>query len=224
METHRKLIAELSHFVSWLRRLGTWFFVDVKTLWVTVIVGLVLPALVIFVFGLCERPIRIAGLLLQVGGIFTVIHGIEQTRRLFDLPKLGSWIRERLKQFPTYKRHIVGAGAVEISIAGADADAHIGQSNPPPDATTEQRIQSLEANVRYINERIDAAVKRINESLRRQTEALDQEHRERSSEDAKLSTMLERSETGGLHISAIGTFWLLFGIILSALAPDFPAC
>ena len=61
----------------------------------------------------------------------------------------------------------------------------------------EQRIQSLEANVRYLNERIDAAIKKINESERWQSEAIDRERRERSSEDGELSTMLERSETGG---------------------------
>jgi hypothetical protein len=110
-----------------------------------------------------------------------------------------------------------------VFFASADADAYR-TSKPPADATTEQRIQSLEANVRYLNERIDAAVKKINESVRRQSEAIDQERRERSSEDDKLSTMLERSETGEFHISVVGTFWLLIGVILSAAAPDFPGC
>ena len=75
--------------------------------------------------------------------------------------------------------------------------------------------------MRYLNERIDAAIKKINESERWQSEAIDRERRERSSEDAKLSTMLERSETGGLHISAVGALWLLIGAILSAAAPEF---
>ena len=78
--------------------------------------------------------------------------------------------------------------------------------------------------MRYLNERIDAAIKKINESERWQSEAIDRERRERSSEDAKLSTMLERSETGGLHISAVGALWLLIGAILSAAAPEFRGC
>ena len=70
MEIHRRLIAELSHFVSWLRRLGIWFFCA-KPLWLALTVGLVLPAF--FLFGLCERVIRTTGVLREVGGIITVI-------------------------------------------------------------------------------------------------------------------------------------------------------
>jgi hypothetical protein len=84
----------------------------------------------------------------------------------------------------------------------------------------EQRVASLEANVRHLNKRIDDSLRELDEIEREQKEALKQERQERTAEDNKIAAKLETSNTGGLHISAIGALWLFIGVALSTAGPE----
>jgi hypothetical protein len=164
--------------------------------------------------GTTEPIVRWTGLFLQLLGIGTVITGIEQTRRLFDHPSLLSIAMSWLREFPPYKRNVVlGAAAGILGMAGAKARGYV-TSNPPPNASIEERVASLERNVGHLNKRIDEAFDELDKTQSEQTGALEKEKQERAAEDTRIASKLETSGTGGLHISAIGALWLLIGVTL----------
>jgi hypothetical protein len=203
---------------SWLRRFIQWLKKPTQ-LWIAL--GVILAAGIVVLFvGINERTIRLTGLFLQLLGIATVIWGIELTRRLFGHPTLLGLAAGWLRQFPPYRRKVgFGAAAGSVALTGAKARMYV-TSSPPQDATLEQRVASLEANIRHLNKRIDDGLNELDELQRLQTDALRKETQERTAEDAKIAGRLESSSTGGLHISAIGALWLFVGVILSTAAPE----
>jgi hypothetical protein len=218
-DKRQRMHAELIHLASWLKRLTQWIVISPKLLWLALSVIFVVVAVALWLEA-SERIIRLTGLILQVFGIATVIWGIESTRRLFDHPTLLAVAAEWLKQYPPYRRGaVIAVGTGEVVMTGAKARAYV-TSNPPLNATLEQRIASLEANVRHLNKRIDEGFREMDELERVQKAALGQERQERTAEDVKIAAKLELSGTGGLHISAIGALWLFVGVILSTAAPD----
>jgi hypothetical protein len=54
-------------------------------------------------------------------------------------------------------------------------------------------------------------------------EAIKREEQLRQFEDLAIRETLEATETGGVHISAIGALWLLVGVALSTAAPEIAA-
>jgi hypothetical protein len=211
--------AELVHLWLWLKQFAHWIVLRPKLVWLTLIV--VVAALIVALWiGASERLIRLTGLIFQLFGIATVIRGIELTRRLFGHPTLLSAASEWWKQYPPYRRGVViGVGTAEIAVTGGKARGYV-TSNPPANAMLEQRVASLEANVRHLNKRIDDSLRELDEIEREQKEALKQERQERTAEDNKIAAKLETSNTGGLHISAIGALWLFIGVALSTAGPE----
>jgi hypothetical protein len=196
----------------WLKRVADWI-AKARLLWLAV--GVVVAAGIVALRpGTSEPIVRWTGLILQLLGIATVIIGIEQTRRLFNHPSLLSIAKAWLGEFPPYKRNIViGAAAGSFGIAGAKARGYV-TSNPPSNASIEDRVASLERNVGHLNKRIDDAFQELDKTQSEQTAALEKEKQERVAEDTKIASKLEMSDTGGLHISAIGALWLFVGVTL----------
>jgi hypothetical protein len=196
----------------WLKRLAHWI-AKARLFWLAI--GVVVAAgLVALRPGTTEPLVRWTGLFLQLLGIATVILGIEQTRRLFNHPSLLSIAKAWFREFPPFKRKIVmGAAAGALGIAGMKARGYV-TSNPPPNASIEERVSSLERNVGHLNKRIDDTFQELDKAESEQTASLEREKQERVAEDAKIASKLETSGTGGLHISAIGALWLLIGVTL----------
>jgi len=90
-------------------------------------------------------------------------------------------------------------------------------SAPPPNATTAHRLDSLEENVAYLNERIDAALSELDEAGQRLSAALAQETSQRAADDANIASRLEDLGVGGLALSGVGAIWLLVGTIMAAI-------
>jgi hypothetical protein len=209
--------AERIRLLSWVRRLAQWL-ARPKQFWLALFV-LVVAVFFVLRPGASERAIRLTGLGLQVLGIGTVIWGIRLTRRLFNRPTLLMLAAEWLRQFPQYKPKVVmAAGAGELSMVGK-ARAFV-MNNPPHNATVDQRVASLEANVGHINRRIDGVFNELDGLESSHKSAIEKERKERNAEDQKIAAVLETSGTGGLHISAIGAVWLIVGVTLSTAAPE----
>ncbi len=90
----------------------------------------------------------------------------------------------------------------------------------PTDQTTEARLDALEKNIHRIHERISGVLDEMDRGLSDAAEALKREEQTRQAEDAAIREKLERTATGGLHISVIGAVLLLVGVILSTAAPE----
>lgn len=206
----------------WLKALGLWL-AERRHFWLAVFV-VAIALLFALRRGVTEPEIRITGLLLQILGIATVAWGIRETRALFGRPSLVTLFREWLRRFPVYGGRIVSASA-NITLEGTTLHARgYVSANAGPDATVEARIEALEKNLRYTNERIDHTQGEMDQTFRRQDDLLEQEQQTRATEDQEILARLEVTETGGLHISAVGALWLFVGVTLSTAAPELAKC
>ena len=197
----------------WLRTLWTWLL-EASHFWLAIaVVGTAL--LFVLRHGVTEPEVRITGLVLQILGIGTVAWGIRETRMLFGRPDILSISREWLKRFPVYGGRIVSA-SINVTDAGDTMHARgYVSANAGPEASAEARIEALEKNVKYLNERIDQTQSEMDQNFRAQTQTLEQEQQTRAKEDQDIRAKLEVTETGGLHISAMGALWLFVGVTMS---------
>lgn len=170
-----------------------------------------------------EPTIRIMGLALQVLGIATVAWGIRETRALFGHDDLFTIAKKWFVRVPVYGGRVV-SGSVNLT-EGGDTAHFLGcvSSTASPNATVEERVSVLEKNVQHLNERIDEAQTEMDQGFRAQSSALEEEKHNRSNEDQLLSAKLEATETGGLHISAMGALWLFIGVSLSTASVELSA-
>ena len=100
-----------------------------------------------------------------------------------------------------------------------NARAHM-WSNPGLDATMAERIKALEENLQDVNQRLCSIQNEIDQSFRKQTEVLKHEQDTRAKADQEIREKLEATETGGLHISAMGVLWLVVGVIMSTIPTE----
>lgn len=216
------LAAQTRTLTLWLRALWFWL-TEPRHFWLaTFVVALAL----IFTLrrGVTEPEIRISGLLLQILGIGTVAWGIRETRALFGRPTLVAEFRAWLRRFPVYGGRVVSA-SVNITMPGLSLHARGSSSaSAGPDASIEARIEALEKNVKLINERIDHTQNEMDQKFRSHADLLKQEEQTRGREDQAIREKLEATETGGLHISAMGVLWLFVGVTLSTAAPEIAKC
>ena len=211
------LRAQTKRLLLWHRSLWLWL-AEPRHFWLGVLI--VLLAILFVLWKRTEPAIRITGLILQVFGIGTVIWGIHKTRELFGRPSILTLCREWLRRFPVYGGRMV-TGKLNINLPGPTWSARgYVSANAGPNATIEARVETLEKNVKYINERIDHTQTEMDQKARAQAEALTQEKQTRGKEDQEIRAKLETTETGGLNISVMGALWLFVGVSLSSAAPE----
>jgi len=218
-----KLLAtHFRHLYNWLRALLHWLFVDARIFWLALSVAV--GALVFALRKSASEPeIRLTGLALQVLGIATVAWGIRETRVLFGRPDLFTLAKKWIERVPVYGGRVVTASANLTGIgATVHGRAHV-SSTASPNATVEERVSVLEKNIQHLNKRIDETQTEMDQGFRAQTSALEEEKQIRSREDQLLSAKLEATETGGLHISAMGALWLFIGVTLSTASVELSA-
>jgi hypothetical protein len=92
--------------------------------------------------------------------------------------------------------------------------------NAPAGAPIEARVEVLESNLRRVNERLDQTQRELDEEFRKVNASLKQEEAIRLSEDDLTRRKLEASETGGIHITAMGALWLFVGVTLSTASTE----
>lgn len=162
-----------------------------------------------------ESVIRLTGLVLQVLGIGTVIWGISETRALFGHPSFVAKTKSWFGRFPLLRKNTVHAAAAnsfsKTTFKGRGYSTQSAGLNP----TIPARVAALEKNISLIHERISNTEKEMLEEFRKTTEAIKKEEQTRQKEDTAIRETLEATGTGGVHISAIGAFWLFVGLLLS---------
>lgn len=214
----KNVLTHFRHFYNWLRAILDWLF-DARIFWIALFVAV---GALVFVMrkSATEPEIRLTGLALQVLGIATVAWGIRETRVLFGRPDFFTLAKKWLERVPVYGGRVV---ATSISASAGGATAHgrgYISSTASRDATVEERVSVLEKNIQHLNKRIDETQIEMDQSIRAQSSALEDERKERSREDQLLGAKLEATETGGLHISAMGALWLFIGVTLSTASVE----
>ncbi|HEY1090012.1 MAG TPA: hypothetical protein VGE47_02880 [Burkholderiaceae bacterium] len=168
--------------------------------------------------GPTEPVIRITGLVLQVFGIGTVVWGISETRALYGHKPFRELALNWLTRFPLLSRSATAAVSGSASNASMTAGRAHGTVGAGGNATLEERVAALEKNIPMIHARITSAEKEFDAGIQRVTDAIAEERRTRTEQDGHLSKRLELTATGGMHISAMGAFWLFVGVTLSTAA------
>ncbi len=186
--------------------------------------GVVLIAVIISLrLGVSEPVIRLTGLLLQFLGIGTVAWGISETRALFGHPSYTTKVRSWVTRFPLLRRPIVA------SLSGVESLATVGKlrasctHRADRDATIDARVAAIEKNIDAIHNRISQTQQEMDAEFAKAAEAIKREEQLRQFEDLAIRETFEATETGGVHISAIGALWLLVGVALSTAAPEIAA-
>jgi hypothetical protein len=110
-------------------------------------------------------------------------------------------------------------GSVSLSASPTGFLAH-GTVSPPPTASLEERIASLERGLSRANLLIDRTQGRIEEEARNHGSALKSERRERAVGDARIQTLLEEAAAGGLYLEATGVIWLVLGVTLATASNE----
>ena len=208
----------MNKFWTWLKAVWSWLS-ELKHFWLAVaITGIAL--LISLRPGTAESTIRLCGLVLQILGIGTVAWGISETRALFGRVSLFAVGTSWLRRFPPFQPRGVSASA-NLTL-GADtmrARGH-GTERADPNATPEARLDVLEKNILRIHERIDHALREMDTEFRNLGADLEREEQARAAEDQAIRHKLETSETGGIHVTAMGALWLLVGVTLSTASPE----
>lgn len=208
-------------FSNWLRAILRWLF-DARIFWFALSVAV--GALMFVIRKSATEPeIRLTGLALQILGITTVAWGIRETRVLFGQPDFFTLAKKWLEKVPVYGGRAI-TGSMNVHEVGDTVHGRADESNTASlNATVEERVSVLEKNIQHLNKRIDETQREMEQSFRTQSSALEEEKQERSREDQLLGAKLEATETGGLHISAMGALWLFIGVTLSTTSVELSA-
>ncbi|MBU1706172.1 hypothetical protein KKG19_05625 [Patescibacteria group bacterium] len=178
------------------------------------------PAGFIVFVGAGEAAIRITGMVLQLLGIGTVAWGIHTTRKEFGHPSAFAVWRKRLNRFPPFVGR-VATGSAHITLPAMTVSARgYGSIGAGANPTIDARVQALEENLKLVNDRVSQIQNEMDQEFRKQSNALKQEQQVRSDEDQHIRAKIESTETGGLHISAMGALWLAVGVIMSAIPSE----
>lgn len=169
--------------------------------------------------GTVEDRVRYCGLTLELLGIFTVVSGLRDKRRIFKRPSLLAHLRSWLSRCPRWgtRAHTISAtGIASASAFGAARDSV--WRGTPSEASVEARLTALEANVNTLRTEQTETAKELHEETRNRTEAVDSERQARESAARDIRTQLETLGAGSLHLETAGLFWLVLGVML-ATAP-----
>lgn len=202
-----------------ITRLAAWLFIEPRHFWLCLAVfGAAFAA--VFSLGATEQTIRIAGLLLQLAGILTVVWGIVETRQFFEMPSPAKAFKDWIARFPFRRlRPITGTAAATLQGTALAARGH---TSWPDDLSLplEERVLRLAKNVLLLHERITNFQTQIDSTVAQLNAAIKRESSERSEQANALNHRIVRHGTGGLHISAIGAAWLFVGSILSTASQE----
>ena len=171
-----------------------------------------------------EIIVRLAGLWLQLLGIGTVAWGIRETRKRFGHPSLWREGRQRFRQWlrtrPRYGRRI-GLKADSVSFSLSPGRAYFSVwSHVSPDANVEQRLEAIEKNLTRVRGELVRVERKTDDNIVKQDSNLRKEQLSRAKSVQEIRELLTATETGGLHISAIGAFLLFVGVVMSTLSAE----
>ena len=164
-----------------------------------------------------EHSVRVSGWVLELCGLFTVAWGLRETRRQFGRPGIGFLVRAWWSRRPRLGGKVVTASATASLGAMSAAGRAYGWRNVTANATVEERVSALEANVKDVNDRVNTALRELDQEVRTRGEAVKTERSERQHAIQQVERKMEAVETGGLSLSAVGIVWLAVGLTLSTI-------
>lgn len=201
-----------------VKRLGYWLW-EVKLVFL-MISYLALAWSLLNFFNYTEPSFRVIGLVLQILGIATVIHGLNQTRDQFNHKSYQDLLGDWLKRCPIKDKPIfIEPESIRTSVSIGDViltTVFKLDINSP----IEEQLAKIEKEILDLQKQIDNAGIKNREEINKLSSDINVEKNERNKAINRTLKIIESSSTGGVHISLIGTIWLLIGVISSSLSPE----
>jgi len=189
-----------------------------KYFWLAVVIAI--ASLVWIYVNPLEPSIRITGLALQICGIATVAWGIRETRKLFNHPSFLEKAIDWIKSFPSYGRK-VSSGSASASLGAFTGHARGHTFHPiDPNSSVEDRLNSITRNINIIYDRINQTEAELDAKTNSIVAAMETEKSTREQAFRETHNKIESANAGGLHISAMGAFWLFIGVTLSTASVE----
>lgn len=215
MEIIKRVWSWINAFVFWLldaRRLLPIPILAVVLL--VLVVGFLLPVTV-------DDSVRYSGLVLQLLGIYTIVHGLLGRQRLFNHPGFGVKFRAWLRQFPWGSKkpqpiEISPTGGISLSSAGKLSIWH----GVPDEASIEDRLAALEANLETLKTELAETSNEHQGDIRRLVEAAASERQMRDSAVRDIRSQMEELGAGGLRLEWKGVWWLILGTIFVSIPSE----
>lgn len=198
----------------WLRHFALWLSRDLKFLWYAALPVAIAYGIILFWLQ-SETSAKAGGLLLEFMGVATVAWGLRETRELFEKPSVFGHLKGWFSRFPKYRRNVhLSPGTLTATTSLGKPTLHIWR-NTQSGAPIDERVAALEVNLLRVKEELRDTQKDVDKRFSDQEKSLKEEAEGRSESDRRIEEKLEASETGGLHISAMGLFWLMAGMPLT---------
>src|SRR5690606_7263523 len=124
------------------------------------------------------------------------------------------------RRFPLLRRKVsLSAEGVNIGLS-ATGGRLTSVFVPNPDVPLRERLSHIEKGIEMVQTRVAGAERQLDRHKGEVDGQMKAESRKREEEDRNVLKSLELSSTGGLYISAIGAFWLFFGVVLSTASRE----
>lgn len=165
-----------------------------------------------------EDKLRYAGGILQLLGVYTVLVGISEKRKLFQLQSI---LREQASfmksigyalglRSPRTASLTETLPAMTSSIFGGP-----GITKPRPGDSDQERIRLLEQNQDALSVNITGLHTRIGNEARALSTSIGTERTERDPQVSQLDLKVQKALIGGINVDIAGVLWLLVGIVLA---------
>ena len=212
----------MAKFVRWLRYVGLWVrrMPVAPHYWLAVAV--VLASLIAtWMHGWSEKAFRLTGMLLQLGGVLTVVWGILKTREEFGQPTVRSQFKVWFKTFPRWNPPPVVLSVDAMFEDDMFGDLHlVATHGPSPDPTIEGRLKHLEAVVMALDKAQGLAQVSVLQAGKKAEQELHARAHQLAGQIDDVSKKIETTATGGVHVSAVGVVLLFVGTIFAGAAPE----
>ena len=130
--------------------------------------------------------------------------------------RVWAWFGRLRRAFQRPEPITVEGSAAGVSTATGRARVRRGSGL---DATVEQRIDVLEANLRSLEQEFDQTTKDLSNKSGQLEKELTRERDDRKAADDKTWRQIEEVAIGGLHLELVGLWWLALGVLGTSI-PD----
>jgi len=207
----------MTKFFRWIRANLLWIL-DGWRVWAPLAVVFLLATTGSLLPGSPEDHARYIGVVLQLLGIGTVVHGLRDRRRLFQRPSLLSHIRTWFSGRPRLnpKPHVIHVASGNVVASGSTAKISVWRG-APPDSSLDARIDALQANLETLRTEHADTSRELRDEVRVRAEQVDLERRARETAIGDIRSRVDTLGAGGLHIESAGLFWLIVGVVLGTV-------
>src|SRR5271166_4729404 len=144
--------ARVKNLLLWFKFFLNWLLIQPRRFWWGTLVTLIVLWLAFW--WRSEQSFRFAGGGFQLLGVYTVVRGLNETRKLFGHPGLLARLRQWLHRVPRFPRTIMVTGQALVGDAFASAQASVWRNAGPGDSL-ETRVTTLEKNLSEVNRRLN---------------------------------------------------------------------